>query len=133
MIDQAKLKIGEKVCYQPDHYGPDQWKNGMIKEIPDHTTQAVRVVYNCAGDLDNFKNYTSVLTYLSDLKLGWKHTQSELGIKSACFDGDQVILYGDLEEGEDHAYEIIEEWPYDWPSTVSRTFLEGRGIEVFDI
>ena len=32
----------------------------------------VRVVYNCAGDWDNFKNYTAALTNLSDLKLGWK-------------------------------------------------------------
>lgn len=73
MIDQAKLKIGDKVRYQPDHYSHDQWENGMIKEIPEHTTQAVRVVYNCAGDWGNFQNYTSALTNLSDLKLGWKH------------------------------------------------------------
>lgn len=72
-LDQAKLKIGDKVCYQPEHYGPDRWENGMIKEIPEHTTKMVRVVYNCAGNWDNFQNYTSALTDLSDLKLGWKH------------------------------------------------------------
>ena len=73
MIDIAKLKIGDKVYYQPAHYGEDQWENGMVKEIPDHTNQSIRVVYNCGGDWDNFKNYTSALTNLRDLKLGWKH------------------------------------------------------------
>lgn len=73
MINIATLKIGDKVHYQPSHYGPDKWENGMIKEIPDHTNTSVRVVYNCAGDWDNFKNYTSAMTSLKDLELGWKH------------------------------------------------------------
>jgi len=72
MIDIAKLKVGDKVCYQPQHYGKDRWENGMIKEIPDFTVVSVRVVYNCAGEWNNFKNYTSALTNLKDLKLGWK-------------------------------------------------------------
>ena len=73
MIDISKLKIGDKVHYQPKHYGDSEWENGMIKEIPDQTLNSVRVVYNCAGNWDNFKNYTSALTHLRDLKLGWKH------------------------------------------------------------
>jgi hypothetical protein len=73
-IDIAKLKIGEKVHYQPDHYkNEDKYVNGVVKEIPEHTNQSVRVVYNCAGDWDNFENYTSALTDLRDLKLGWRH------------------------------------------------------------
>lgn len=73
-IDISKLKVGEKVCYQPDHYkDADRYENGMIKEIPDHTNQSIRVVYNCAGDWDNFEKYTSALTDLRDLKLGWRH------------------------------------------------------------
>lgn len=72
-IDIAKLKIGDKVYYQPEHYHDDQWENGMVKEIPDHTNEAIRVVYNCSGDWDNFKNYTSALTNLRDLKIGWRH------------------------------------------------------------
>lgn len=74
-IDISKLKIGQKVCYQPAHYEEDEWENGMVKEIPDHTNNSVRVVYNCAGEWDKFMDYTSALTNLSDLKLGWKHSE----------------------------------------------------------
>jgi hypothetical protein len=70
MIDQSKLKVGDKVCYQPD-YDEEKWENGMIKEIPDFTTESVRVVYNCGGNWANFKAYTSALTSLKDLKIGW--------------------------------------------------------------
>jgi hypothetical protein len=72
-IDISKIKIGDKVCYQPTHYGTERWENGMIKEIPEHTNTALRVVYSCAGNWGDFKNYTSALTDLKDLKLGWKH------------------------------------------------------------
>ena len=74
MIDQAQLKVGDKVCYQPDYMARrGEYENGMVKEIPDHTTEAVRVVYNCCGDWDNYQNYTSALTNLAMLSLGWKH------------------------------------------------------------
>ena len=72
-INIATLKIGDKVCYQSHPYSKSGWENGMIKEIPNHTNKAIRVVYNCAGNWDNFKNYTSALTNLTDLRLGWKH------------------------------------------------------------
>jgi len=73
MIDIAKLKVGDKVYYQPSHFPSDKWENGMVKAILDYTNTAIKVVYNCAGDWDNFKDYTSALTDLRDLKLGWKH------------------------------------------------------------
>ncbi len=73
-IDVATLKIGDRVCYQPDHYAEDEYENGMVKEFPYHTNNSVRVVYNCAGNWDNFKNYTSALTYLRDLRKGWRHS-----------------------------------------------------------
>lgn len=73
MIDISKLKIGDKVCYQPSHYSEDRWENGMVKEIPEFSTDSVRVVYNCAGDWNNFKEYTSALTNARDLIIGWKH------------------------------------------------------------
>lgn len=73
MIDIAKLKVGDKVCYQPAHYGADKYENGLVKEMPDHTNTSIRVVYNCAGNWDKFMDYTSALTQLSDLTLGWKH------------------------------------------------------------
>lgn len=72
-MDIAKLKVGSKVCYQPEHYGEDKWENGIVKEIPDHTNEAVRVVYNCAGCWARFQDYTSALTNLCDLKPGWKN------------------------------------------------------------
>ena len=72
-IDQSKLRVGDKVCYQPEHYAEEEWENGMVKEIPDFTTESVRVVYNCAGEWKNFADYTSALTNLRDLKAGWKH------------------------------------------------------------
>ncbi len=79
MIDISKLKIGDEVCYQPEHYAETEWVNGMIKEVPDLATDetssvgynCVRVVYNCGGDWRNFKDYPSSLTNLRDLKLGW--------------------------------------------------------------
>ncbi len=73
MIDISKLKIGQKVHYQPKHFKEDIWENGMVKEIPDHTNLAVRVVYNCGGDWDNFMNYTSALTNIDALHIDWKH------------------------------------------------------------
>ena len=72
-IDIAKLRVGDKVYYQPPYYGEDKWENGIVKEIPEFTTTSVRVVYNCAGDWNNYKDYTSALTNITDLKLGWKH------------------------------------------------------------
>tara|TARA_R110000796_G_scaffold134390_1_gene250169 strand:- start:383 stop:610 length:228 start_codon:yes stop_codon:yes gene_type:complete len=74
MINIETLKIGDKVCYQPDHYKEEgEYENGMVKEIPEHINTSIRVVYNCAGEWDNFKNYTSALTSIRDLTLGWRH------------------------------------------------------------
>ena len=72
-MNQSDLRIGDKVCYQPEHYGNDRWENGRVKEIPNHTFDSVRVVYNCDGQWNNYQNYTSALTNLRDLKVGWKH------------------------------------------------------------
>ncbi len=85
MVDIAKLKVGDKVYYQPEHYKnilvldntteetvTEKWENGLVKEIPDWSTDSVRVVYNCCGDWNNYKDYTSALTNISDLYLGWK-------------------------------------------------------------
>ena len=71
MIDISKLNIGDKVCYQPPHY-QNEFENGMIKAIPYDAKESVRVVYNCGGNWKDFKNYTSALTNVRDLKLGWK-------------------------------------------------------------
>lgn len=74
MVDISKLKIGDKVHYVPFE-GCDEtlYQNGIVKEIPDFTIDSVRVVFNCAGEWGNFKNYTSQLTRIKQLKLGWYH------------------------------------------------------------
>ena len=64
-------------------------ENGIVKEIPEHTDSAVRVVYNRGADWDNFKNYTSALTDLSDLIIGWKHNGHIQGL-------DHEELHGTL-------------------------------------
>ena len=73
MIVISKLKIGDKVHYQPDHYSDDEFENGMVKEIRDNINDSIFVVYNCNGNWNNFRNYTSALTNLRDLKIGWRH------------------------------------------------------------
>ena len=80
IFHNLELNIGEKVCYQPTHYKENEWENGIIKEVPNFTKEAVRVVYNCAGNWKNFKEYTSALTNLRDLKLGWKAPDIDLDI-----------------------------------------------------
>ncbi len=73
-MDIARLRIGDRVRYQPEHYGPDQWENGLIKVIDtDRQKKSVWVVYNCSGNWDRYADYTGALTNLRDLKLGWKH------------------------------------------------------------
>lgn len=74
MIDVSKLKIGDRVNYTPFE-GCDEIliENGMVKEIPEHTTTSVRVVFNCAGEWSRFKEYTSQLTPINKLKMGWIH------------------------------------------------------------
>lgn len=78
MLKISDLNVGDKVYYQPEHYDSDRFENGIIKEIPGFAFDnnhahynSVCVVYNCAGDWDNYANYTSALTNLRDLKLGW--------------------------------------------------------------
>ena len=73
MVDISKLKVGDKVYYQPSHYSENKWENGIVKEIPDFSLDSVRVVYNCRGDWKNYQNYTSALTNSRDLFIGWKH------------------------------------------------------------
>lgn len=69
--DVSKVRIGDKVCYQPSHYPPDRWENGMVKAVVGDCS--LRVVYSCNGDWKNFKDYTGALTNTRDLTEGWKH------------------------------------------------------------
>lgn len=70
--DIAQLRVGQKVHYQPDYYEKDRWENGIIKEIRPEQLDVVFVVYNCDGNWEHYKNYTSARTNLRDLKLGWR-------------------------------------------------------------
>jgi len=74
MVDTSKLKIGQKVHYQPEYMiESGEYENGIVKEIPEHSTTYVRVVYHCGGEWHRFMDFTSALTNSSDLYLGWKH------------------------------------------------------------
>jgi hypothetical protein len=73
MLKQEELKEGDNVCYQPAHYDKDTWENGVVKEIPTHTEDSVRVVYNCGGEWHKYKDYTSAMTSLRDLTKDWKY------------------------------------------------------------
>jgi hypothetical protein len=75
MVEFDKLNVGDKVHYQPVHYGADRWENGIVKSKPGHTTHGVFVVYNCAGNWDKYQQYTAAMTVLSDLHYGWKYKQ----------------------------------------------------------
>ena len=72
MMNIKGLRIGSKVHYQPSHYNPNEYENGIIKEIRDNITDAVWVVYNCAENWDKYQDYTSAKTNINDLRIGWR-------------------------------------------------------------
>ena len=67
-MKQQELMVGDSVTYVPDH---GKQEHGVVKEIPEHTKDSVRVVYHCNGEWHNFRNYTSAMTPLDKLKKGW--------------------------------------------------------------
>jgi len=73
MIDITQLHIGDKVHYQPTHYGDKRWENGIVKEIRENVTDGVWVVYHCANNWNRYKEYTGAKTNLRDLKLNWRN------------------------------------------------------------
>lgn len=77
--DISKLSVGQKVHYKPEHYGNDEWENGIIKEIRESRKDGVWVVYNCAGNWDRYREYTGALTNLMDLNLGWNELDKAIG------------------------------------------------------
>ena len=78
MVDIAKLSIGEKVHYQPTHYGTERFENGIVKGFPESSTDSVFVVYNCNGKWLDYKDYTGASTNARDLYLGWRHETIEV-------------------------------------------------------
>ena len=73
LLKQSDLKVGDSVYYQPAHYPHDKWENGVVSSIPSHTTESVFVVYNCGGEWHRCKDFTSAMTQLEDLKVGWRN------------------------------------------------------------
>lgn len=72
MIDIKTISIGDKVHYKPDYFKEGEYEIGKVKEIVG-LLEGVRVVYHCAGDWDNFMDYTGALTNVMDLYYGWPH------------------------------------------------------------
>jgi len=84
MVIQTTIKVGDKVYYRPNHYVAvahlteegemtlkSHFENGIVKEIPEHTATAVRVVFRCNEQWEDYKEYTSALTDCADLFPGW--------------------------------------------------------------
>lgn len=68
MIDITRLKVGDKVR-DVSFRGEE---NGIVKEIRPERKDVVLVVYHCAGEWENFMDYTGASTKISDLKMGWE-------------------------------------------------------------
>lgn len=62
------MEVGDKVTYNPGYKS----EIGIIKEVPEDVPDSVRVVFHCNDDWENYKEYTSQLTELKHLTLGWK-------------------------------------------------------------
>lgn len=70
MVD-IKINVGEKVHYIPfEGCDESQYQNGIVKSLHDDIDK-VFVVYHCADEWDNYKNYTAALTNFNQLKKGW--------------------------------------------------------------
>lgn len=68
------MKPGDHVTYIGNpHKKPEK---GIIASIRSDKKCAA-VVYSCAGDWENYKDYTAARTALTDLKLGWNETNKE--------------------------------------------------------
>lgn len=73
MVRLQDLQVGDKVHYQPAHYlKNDEFEHGIVKEIPEFNLSHVRVVFNCNGEWDNYRDYTAHLTNVADLNKGWR-------------------------------------------------------------
>lgn len=72
-----ELKPGTKVHYISGHGSKE---NGIIKSIG---KENAFVVYHCAGEWGNYKNYTAARTSIKDLQYGWVDEKGEL-LKEFC-------------------------------------------------
>lgn len=66
------FKVGTKVNYTPFKDCDESLIiNGVVKSHNDLDLTTVFVVFNCANDLKNYKDYTAQSTKISQLKEGW--------------------------------------------------------------
>lgn len=103
MVDISKLKVGQKVHYQPDHYKETgEYENGIVKEIPEHSPDSARVVYNCNGNWDNYRDYTSAMTNGRDLNKGW--VMKKYCITVSRIVPEEALSYKDAEDNPSGMY-----------------------------
>jgi len=60
------VTVGQKVTYVTDY----KRERGIVKSISDGGN--VFVVYHCADDWINYRNYTAARTRVEDLRSGWE-------------------------------------------------------------
>jgi hypothetical protein len=61
------MNVGDKVaCIKHD----GSYENGIVKSFGGNNTTFV--VYHCAGEWDNYQNYTAANTANSQLFIGWR-------------------------------------------------------------
>lgn len=63
---KPNFQIGDKVAYVSDN---GKIENGIVKGFA--LNGGIFVVYNCAGDWENYKNYTAANTNGADLVHKW--------------------------------------------------------------
>lgn len=63
---------GQRVHYIRDNHKdkPETFENGIIKTMHPDGDKAW-VVYNCAGEWENYRDYTAALTDFENLRHGW--------------------------------------------------------------
>jgi len=64
---KQEIKVGTKVYYTSPYRKKE---NGIVKSFNEEKTAAF-VVYHCAGEWDNYRNYTGQHTNIKDLRYGW--------------------------------------------------------------
>lgn len=64
----ANFKVGQKVHYVG---GIGEPENGIVKAPHPDNPRCIFVVYKCGNNWKDFRNYTSALTALEDLREGW--------------------------------------------------------------
>jgi hypothetical protein len=69
-IKITHINVGDYVWYIPfNNCSNSDWELGKVKDISMIGEGNVRVVYHCDGEWDNWMNYTSALTNMTQLRI----------------------------------------------------------------